>query len=226
VALVVDPGLGHASLKQSRQSAGRYREETVMANYVLTFRAPKVRVPTPEDEARWPAWFEKIGGQITDFGNRVGEVRSVCDPARPDVLGGYIVISAETIDAAVVLAEGCPILAQGGSLEVGEVIPAGVGVQAQGTGRWRGRDAAPARPGCARRSRHPVPEGVAKVLRPQGSEVTFALEERDQFVLDSDQPGQVPGVRLSHEVDLSREPFEPAGEGRLGFQQLDEPYMA
>ena len=74
--------------------------------------------------------------------------------------------------------------------------------------------------------RHPVPEGVAKVVRPQGFEVTFALEERDQLVLDSDQPGQVPGVRLSHEVDLSREPFEPAGEGRLGFQQLDEPYVA
>jgi hypothetical protein len=97
-----------------------------MANYVFTFRAPKGRVPTPEDEARWPAWFEKIGGQITDFGNRVGEVRSVGgDPARPDVLGGYILISAETIDAAVALAEGCPMLQQGGSLEVGELIPAG-----------------------------------------------------------------------------------------------------
>ncbi len=34
-----------------------------MGNYVLTFRAPKGRVPTAEEEARWPQWFEKIGGR-------------------------------------------------------------------------------------------------------------------------------------------------------------------
>jgi hypothetical protein len=31
-----------------------------MGNYVLTFRVPKGRVPTVEEEARWPQWFEKI----------------------------------------------------------------------------------------------------------------------------------------------------------------------
>ena len=97
-----------------------------MGNYVLTFRAPEGRVPTAEEEeARWPQWFEKIGGQITDPGNRVGQVRSAGGPEHPDVLAGYIVISADTMDAAVAVAECCPMLQQGGSVEVGEVIPAG-----------------------------------------------------------------------------------------------------
>ena len=95
-----------------------------MGNYVLTFRATKGRVPTAEEEARWPQWFEKIGGQITDPGNRVGQVRSTGGPDRPDVLAGYIVISAGSLDAALGVAEGCPMLAQGGSVEVGELIPA------------------------------------------------------------------------------------------------------
>ncbi len=97
-----------------------------MGNYVLTFRAPKGRVPTAEEEARWSQWFAKIGGQITDPGNRVGQVRTAGDPDRPDVLAGYIVISAESLDAAVTVAEGCPMLLQGGSVEVGELIPADV----------------------------------------------------------------------------------------------------
>jgi hypothetical protein len=97
-----------------------------MANYVLTFRASKGRVPAAEDEARWPAWLAGIGGQVTDPGNRIGQVRDVGGgPDRPDVLAGYIVISAGSLDAAAAVAEGCPMLVQGGTVEVGEVIPAG-----------------------------------------------------------------------------------------------------
>lgn len=97
-----------------------------MTEYVLTFRAPKGRVPTAGDEARWPAWLAGISGQITDPGNRVGQVREAGgDPERPDVLAGYIVISAGSLEAAAAVAEGCPMLLQGGSVEVGEVIPAG-----------------------------------------------------------------------------------------------------
>jgi hypothetical protein len=97
-----------------------------MANYVLTFRALKGSVPTAQDEARWPAWLAGIGVQITDPGNRIGQVRDVGGaPERPDALAGYIVISADSLGAAVAVAEGCPTLLQGGSVEVGEVIPAG-----------------------------------------------------------------------------------------------------
>lgn len=97
-----------------------------MSRYVLTFRALHGRVPTAAEEARWPVWFEKIGSQIADPGHRVGEVRRVGDPAAgPDRLAGYIVIAAENLDAAVAVAEQCPMLLQGGCVEVGALMPDG-----------------------------------------------------------------------------------------------------
>lgn len=91
--------------------------------YVFAFRGPVERRLTAEQEARWPAWFEDIKDSIADFGNRVGQVREVGgDGRRADELGGYIVINAESLDAAAALASGCPILQQGGSVEVGELV--------------------------------------------------------------------------------------------------------
>jgi hypothetical protein len=96
-----------------------------MANYVLTFRGRPGRTLTAEEDGRWPAWFGQIGASIADMGNRVGQARSVgYDGQRDDVLSGYIVITAADFDAAVAVAQGCPILQQGGSLEIGEIVPA------------------------------------------------------------------------------------------------------
>ena len=96
-----------------------------MTHYVLTFRAQPHRTPTAEQEASWPAWFRQIGASIADMGNRVGQARSVgYNGERDDALSGYIVVTAADFDAAVAIAQGCPILQQGGSLEVGEIVPA------------------------------------------------------------------------------------------------------
>ena len=93
--------------------------------YVLSFRGRVGRRLSAEEEARWPTWFDQIKGSIADFGNRVGQVREVGAAAgRPDALSGYIVIDADSLDAAATLAGGCPILQQGGSVEVGELVDA------------------------------------------------------------------------------------------------------
>lgn len=93
--------------------------------YVLSFRGQVGRRLTAEEEARWPTWFEQIKDSIADFGNRVGEVREVGPGAeRSDALSGYIIINADTLDSAATLARGCPILQQGGSIEVGELVDA------------------------------------------------------------------------------------------------------
>jgi hypothetical protein len=93
--------------------------------YVFAFRGPVGRRPTAEQLARWPAWFEDIKDSIADRGNQVGRVREVGgDGPRADELGGYIVVNAESLDAAAALAGGCPILQQGGSVEVGEFVSA------------------------------------------------------------------------------------------------------
>lgn len=99
-----------------------------MGNYVLSLRAPKGRVPSAEEEAGWLRWFEKIGGQIVGIGqvkrDKDGYFVTEVGGARPDVLAGWIVISAESLDAAVAVAKDCPMLSQGGSVEVGEMPPA------------------------------------------------------------------------------------------------------
>ena len=90
--------------------------------YMLAFRAEVGRRLTAEEEARWPTWFEEIHDSIADFGNRVGQVREVGGAGgRSDVLSGYIIVNADDLDAAATLAGGCPILQQGGSVEVGEL---------------------------------------------------------------------------------------------------------
>lgn len=93
--------------------------------YVLSFRGQVGRRLTAEEEARWPTWFDQIEGSIADFGSRVGQVREVGDTAgRSDALSGYIMINADSLDAAATVADGCPILQQGGSVEVGELVDA------------------------------------------------------------------------------------------------------
>ncbi len=68
-------------------------------------------------------WFESIGSSIADFGHRVGPGRVLGSAGGgPDELSGYAVVTAETLDAAATLAAGCPGLAQGGAVEIGETI--------------------------------------------------------------------------------------------------------
>ncbi|MBV9196913.1 MAG: hypothetical protein JO168_22475 [Solirubrobacterales bacterium] len=92
--------------------------------YVLTFRGQVGRRLTAEEEGRRPMWFEQIKDSIADFGNRVGQVRAAGGgPARSDELSGYIVINADSLDGAAAVAGGCPILQQGGSVEIGNLTP-------------------------------------------------------------------------------------------------------
>lgn len=93
-----------------------------MSNYVLTFRGQKNRKATAEEEAAWGRWFETIGPSISDFGNRVGRTSTVGTGPSADVLTGYIVVTAESLESAVTVAEGCPGLSQGGGVEVGELV--------------------------------------------------------------------------------------------------------
>lgn len=104
-----------------------------MANYVLVYRGGG-GVPDDEQEqqrvhALWGAWFGSLGSAIVDAGNpfagpskSVGSDGSVADGGSAG-LGGYSILAADDIDAAVASAKGCPHLASGGSVEVYEVTP-------------------------------------------------------------------------------------------------------
>lgn len=95
----------------------------MMSQYVLAFRGKRDRVPDADQEAAWGQWFGEIGNSIVDLGNRVGRATTVGETGPDSVLTGYTLVEADSYDAAVGIAQGCPGLAHGGAVEVGETIP-------------------------------------------------------------------------------------------------------
>jgi hypothetical protein len=92
-----------------------------MANFVLTYRAPKdYTFGTTDGIEAWSSWFGSMGDQLVDLGRPVGESTQVGD-CGGDVgrLGGYSIIAAEDLESAVALAKGCPFVGSGGGVEVG-----------------------------------------------------------------------------------------------------------
>jgi len=92
-----------------------------MAKYVLSYRAPKDYVPEREDDmAAWAAWFQGIGKDLVDIGSPVRETIQIGECGAEQRLRGYSVISADDLDAARLVAQGCPGLKDAGfGVEVG-----------------------------------------------------------------------------------------------------------
>ena len=102
-----------------------------MAKYVLVFHGGSM--PETEEEsaavmAAWGVWMEGLGSALTDPGNPFGRAVTISSDGSTTEGGGanpasgYTVIDADSLDAAVTLAKGCPILVGGGSIEVTEAL--------------------------------------------------------------------------------------------------------
>jgi len=78
--------------------------------------------------AAWGAWFESIGAATVGGGIPTGAAKtvtsdgSVSDGSATGHTTGYGLFSADSHDAAVEIAKGCPVLSGGGSVEVYETI--------------------------------------------------------------------------------------------------------
>ena len=93
-----------------------------MAEFIFTYRTPADYTPgTPDGIAAWNAWFQGMGSQLRDLGKPVSDRATVGDSGDGARLGGYSLVTAENLDEALTLAKGCPIMAAGGGVEVGEL---------------------------------------------------------------------------------------------------------
>ena len=101
-----------------------------MTKFVFAYHGGKAP-ESPEEGAKvmaaWQTWFGAMGDAIVDGGNPVGPSKTVsasgvADDGGSNPLSGYTLIDAADIDAAVEHAKGCPILQDGGSVEVAEAI--------------------------------------------------------------------------------------------------------
>lgn len=102
-----------------------------MAKYMFVYSGGK-GVAADEAErnaqyARWAQWFGELGAAIVDGGAAAGAAKTVgpggaVSEGGSRGLTGYSIVSADSLDAAVALAKGCPVLEIGGAVDVYEAI--------------------------------------------------------------------------------------------------------
>jgi hypothetical protein len=93
-----------------------------MPTFVFAYRASGTYNSTPESAAAWKTWFDGMGDALADLGKPgVGAVAlGNCGPGTQ--LGGYSVISAADLDAALAVAKGCPQLDRDGGVEIAQLV--------------------------------------------------------------------------------------------------------
>ena len=96
-----------------------------MAKFVLAYRggggAPD-GPPSDEEMAKWMGWFGGLGAAVVDGGNPFARSTTLGGTAPGDGLTGYSVIDAADLDDAVAKEQGCPVLGNGGQVDVYEAI--------------------------------------------------------------------------------------------------------
>lgn len=102
-----------------------------MANYVLVYHGgsmPETQEEGAKVMAAWTDWFGKLGGALVDGGNPASKSKTIAanGSVSDDAHGpsGYSIIKADSLDAAVALAKGCPVLQGGASVQVVETFEA------------------------------------------------------------------------------------------------------
>jgi hypothetical protein len=104
-------------------------KEMTMPKYHLTYTGGGPMSDTEEEIAAtmkaWEDWFAELGGAVVDRGHPLGPSRTVvADGAVSDGgdVSGYGLITGDDLADAIEKARGCPVLVDGGTVEVGECV--------------------------------------------------------------------------------------------------------
>jgi len=100
-----------------------------MSNFVFTYHGgskPESAEAGAELMGRWRSWMEGVGEAMVNPGAPVGMSKTVSatgitDGGGSNPVSGYSVVSADSMDAAIEIAKGCPHL-DVGTIEVSEEI--------------------------------------------------------------------------------------------------------
>ncbi len=105
-----------------------------MPKYVLTYHGVAGPMPSEPTEieavmAEWGAWYGTMGDNLVDGGAPFGAHTAVgpggSSVASPASLTGYTVVKAADLDAAVSIAQRCPVLANGQTVQISEAVDMG-----------------------------------------------------------------------------------------------------
>ena len=96
-----------------------------MAKFVYVYTGGQTAATPQEQEQQmqaWGAWFGTLGDAVADMGNPLGTSATVSASGTSDggssKVGGYSIVTADSLGDAPAQAKGCPVLAGGGSVEV------------------------------------------------------------------------------------------------------------
>ena len=96
-----------------------------MGKFVLVYQGGGM-AETPEAQeaamAAWGSWFGTLGAAVIDGGAPFGASAAVGGGGAGTGLTGYSILEAADLEAAVGLAGGCPIIVDGGRVDVYEAI--------------------------------------------------------------------------------------------------------
>lgn len=104
-----------------------------MKNFLLLYSGGGMPASEAEQKAvlaEWQAWFGMVGASLVDGGNPFMGAKSIAvnghvhDGPVGSMASGYSVIKADSMDAAVAIAKGCPVLKGGAQISVYETMPA------------------------------------------------------------------------------------------------------
>ncbi len=110
-----------------------------MKEFMLIFRhiPNPAYQPSPEEMQEglkhWQTWIGNIAGQGKFIGtnelseegktfNKQGVISDGPYAEVKEIVGGYFLLKAESLDEAIELSQGCPILEYGGSVEVRTIV--------------------------------------------------------------------------------------------------------
>ena len=109
-----------------------------MQEFMMLFRsAPNANQMSDEQMQanikQWKDWMGGIAAQGKFVGtNQLGKAGKTLKPGNvvtdgpyaelKEIVGGYVMVKADTIDEVLKMAEGCPILQVGGSVEIRDIM--------------------------------------------------------------------------------------------------------
>jgi hypothetical protein len=106
-----------------------------MAKFIMIYKgqATDMSEMTPEQGAevlaKWQAWMGKVGPALADVGSPFGPGTNLVDDGSTgpaSATTGYSIVEAESLDAALKLADGHPYLSEGKgnfSMDIFELMP-------------------------------------------------------------------------------------------------------
>jgi len=102
-----------------------------MANFLLTFHGGGPMPATKEEQDQvmtaWTDWFGALGDALVDGGNPISQARAISPDGSvmeaTSAPSGYSILKADSLDQAVALSKGCPVLVGGATVLVSETFP-------------------------------------------------------------------------------------------------------